>query len=114
MRCQIGTSKTGRGGARYSPQVFTEQGVAMLSTVLHSGHAITVNIEIMRAFVRLRRALASSRDLAERMEKVEKRLATHEGALGEHANAIRTVFEDIRSLMGPPDGPKRKIGFSGD
>ena len=114
-KSQFVTSNSGmKMGHRKPPHAFTEQGVAMLSSVLNSERAVQVNVAIMRAFVRMRRALASSRDLAERMEKVEKRLATHEGALGEHANAIRTVFEDIRSLMGPPDGPKRKIGFSGD
>ena len=109
LRCQIGTSSW--GGRRYHPRAFTEQGVAMLSSVLNSGQAVRVNIEIMRAFVRLRKALTSNKDLAERMEKVEKCLGSHEGVLGEHADAIRSVFEDIRHLMGPPDGPKRRIGF---
>ena len=72
LRCQFGTSSW--GGRRYHPRVFTEQGVAMLSSVLNGGRAVRVNIEIMRAFVRLRQALASNKDLAERMEKVEKRL----------------------------------------
>lgn len=67
----------------------------------------------MRAFVRLRQALASNKGLAERMEKIEKRLETHDAALDDHAQAIRSVFEDIRRLMGPPDGPRRRIGFSG-
>ena len=85
--------------------------MALAACGKNSGQAVRVNIEIMRAFVRLRRALTSNKEFAERMEKVEKRLAAHEGALGEHADAIRSVFEDIRGLMGPPDGPKRRIGF---
>ncbi|MDE2490103.1 MAG: ORF6N domain-containing protein [Elusimicrobia bacterium] len=110
LRFQFGTSK-GRGGRRYLPLAFTEHGVAMLSGVLNSPRAVAVNIEIVRAFVRLRHALAADRDLRERMAKAEKRLAAHEGALGEHAQAIRSVFEDIRALLGPPDGPRRRIGF---
>jgi hypothetical protein len=109
LKFQIETSSW--GGRRKPPQAFTEQGVAMLSSVLRSERAALVNIGIMRAFVRLRKALASNKDLAERMEKVEKRLGAHEDALGEHADAIRSVFEDIRGLLGPHDGPKRRIGF---
>jgi hypothetical protein len=109
LRCQFGTSSW--GGRRYLPRAFTEQGVAMLSGVLAGARAVQVNIEIMRAFVRLRKALASSKDLAERMEKVEERLEGHAASLGEHAEAIRSVFEDIRALMGPPEGPKKRIGF---
>jgi hypothetical protein len=100
------------GGRRKLPQAFTEQGVAMLSSVLRSERAALVNIGIMRAFVRFRRALASNKDLAQRMENVEKRLGMHEAALGDHAKAIRSVFEDIRRLLGPPGGPQRRIGFS--
>jgi hypothetical protein len=98
LKFQIETSRW--GGRRKLPQAFTEHGVAMLSSVLRSKRAALVNIGIMRAFVRLRKALASNKDLAERMKKVEKRLGSHEGVLGEHDEAIRSVFEDIRSLMG--------------
>lgn len=112
-KSQIVTSNSGvKMGHRKPPHAFTEQGVAMLSSVLNSERAVQVNVAIMRAFVRLRHALAANKDLADRMEKAEKRLGTHEAALGEHAQAIRSVFEDIRSLMGPPDGPRRKIGFA--
>jgi hypothetical protein len=109
LRCQIGTSSW--GGRRYLPRVFTEQGVAMLSSVLNSRRAIHVNIEIMRAFVGLRRALAANKDLAERMEKAEKQLRTHGAALGEHAGAIRSIFEEIRKLTAASEGPRRRIGF---
>jgi hypothetical protein len=73
LRCQIGTSKKGRGGRRYLPYVFTEQGVAMLSTVLNSERAILVNIEIMRAFVKLRQILASNGELSLRLDELESK-----------------------------------------
>lgn len=113
LRSQTATLKikgSGRG-RKYWPLAFTEQGVAMLSGVLNSDRAVQANIAIMRAFVRFRRALALSQDLAQRLRKVEKRLEEHGEALGEHAAALRSVFEDIRGLMGPPDGPRRRIGF---
>jgi hypothetical protein len=68
----------------------------------------------MRAFVRLRRAIGASRDLERRVERAEKTLAGHEAALGEHAAVIRSVFEDIRALIGPSGGPKRRIGFASE
>lgn len=112
-KSQYVTSNPGmKMGHRKRPHAFTEQGVAMLSSVLNSERAVQVNVSIMRAFVRMRQVLASDRDLAKRMAIVEKRLESQADVLGDHAEAIRSVFEDIRRLMGPPDGPKRKIGFS--
>ena len=73
MRSQIATSNTGRGGRRYAPYVFTEQGVAMLSSVLRSKTAIAVNIEIMRAFVELRRVASSYAAIEKRLEQIERR-----------------------------------------
>jgi hypothetical protein len=101
LRYQIGTSK--RGGRRYPPYAFTEQGVAMLSSVLHSKRAIQVNIEIMRAFVRLRQMLASNVDLARKLAALEKKYDAQ----------FRVVFDAIRELMTPP-APKKKrlIGFA--
>lgn len=93
-------------GLRRLPYAFTEQGVAMLSGVLNSERAIRVNIEIMRAFVGLRRTLGADKKLAQRMQKVEERLGRHDGAL-------RSVFEEIRRLTAPSTGPRRNIGFSG-
>ena len=101
LRSQIATSKGGRGGRRYAPYVFTEQGVAMLSTVLKSERAIQVNIEIMRAFVRLRQLLASNNQLARRLAVLEKK----------YDGQFKVVFEAIRQLMTPPEPKKRKIGF---
>ena len=101
LRSQIATSKGGRGGRRYAPYVFTEQGVAMLSTVLNSERAIQVNIEIMRAFVRLRQLLASNDRLARKLEALEKK----------YDGQFKVVFDAIRQLMTPPEPKKRKIGF---
>ncbi len=104
LRRQFGTSNepTGRGGRRYAPYAFTEQGVAMLSSVLRSPRAVAVNIEIMRAFVRLRRMLASHADLARKLDALERKYDTQ----------FKQVFDAIRQLMAPPAGPKRRrIGF---
>ena len=101
LRCQNGTSKTGRGGSRYLPYAFTEQGVAMLSGVLTSPRAIKVNVEIMRAFVRLRKILASHAELARKLEALEKK----------YDSQFKVVFEAIRQLMAAPERPPKKIGF---
>ena len=102
LRCQIGTSNR-RGGRRYAPYAFTEQGVAMLSSMSHSSRAVKVNIEIMRAFVRLRRMLATHKGLARRLDELEKKYDTQ----------FRAVFEAIRQLMSPPtpEVRRKRIGF---
>ena len=87
-----------------SPSAFTEQGVAMLSSVLNSDRAIEVNISIMRAFVRLRKLVASNASLARRLAEVEEKL-------GEHDEQILAIFEAIRQLMTPPERERKKIGF---
>jgi len=89
------------GGTRKLPFAFTEQGVAMLSSVLRSKRAIQVNIEIMRSFVKLRELLSSHKDLARKLDELEKKYDAQ----------FRVVFEAIRELMTPPEKPKRKIGF---
>ena len=104
LRSQIATSKKGRGGRRYLPLAFTEQGVAMLSTVLNSEKAILVNIEIMRAFVRFRQFLVTHKALARKLEALEKKV-------GAQDDKIQAVFDAIRKLMKTPEKPKRKIGF---
>jgi uncharacterized coiled-coil protein SlyX len=93
-------------GIKHAPNVFafTEQGVAMLSSVLNSERPIKVNILIMRAFVRLREAVASSKELARRLDELEKRIASHD-------ENIRTLFQVIRQLMAVPEKPPKKIGF---
>ncbi len=99
LRSQIVTSSW--GGRRSPPYAFTEQGVAMLSSVLNSPRAVAVNIEIMRAFVRLRLLLASNRDLARRLDALEAKTDAQFAA----------VFDAIRQLMTPPESTKRPIGF---
>ena len=99
LRSQIVTSSW--GGTRYSPMVFTEQGVAMLSSVLKSERAIEVNIAIMRAFVQLRQMLASHKDLKRKIEAMEAKYDEQFGI----------VFEAIRQLLEADEKPKRKIGF---
>jgi hypothetical protein len=100
LRRQFGTSK-GRGGRRYLPYVFTEQGVAMLSSVLRSKRAVRVNIMIMRAFVRLRQMIASHKDLARRLAELEKK----------YDSQFKVVFDAIRQLMEPVRAKPRRIGF---
>lgn len=102
LRCQTGISNEQRGGRRYLPYAFTEQGVAMLSSVLRSERAVQVNIAIMRAFVRLRQMLSTNADLARKLEEMEKK----------YDGQFKIVFDALRQLMGPPPAkPKREIGF---
>jgi len=103
LRFQNGISKDGNhGGRRYLPYVFTQEGVAMLSSVLRNVRAVQVNIAIMRAFVRLREILASNHDLAVKLEEMEQHYDTQ----------FKIVFDAIRELMeGSPPPPKRQIGF---
>lgn len=101
LRCQFGTSREW-GGRRYLPHAFTEQGVAMLSSVLHSPRAVQVNIEIMRAFVRLKQMLATHADLARKLTSLEKR----------YDDQFKVVFDALRALMAQPEKRKKKpIGF---
>ncbi|SPE21332.1 conserved hypothetical protein [Burkholderiales bacterium] len=110
LRSQFVTSSLGHGGRRTAPYAFTEQGVAMLSSVLGSERAIAVNIEVMRAFVRLRDLLSSNKELAKRFAELEQRL---ERKLDSHDQAIAGILDAIRQLMTPPHSPpKRRIGFS--
>src|SRR5438093_1737962 len=103
LRFHFETSKRGRGGRRYLPYAFTEQGVAMLSSVLRSARAVEVNIAIMRTFVQLRRLMDSNRDLARKIEALEKK----------YDEQFAVVFEAIKQLITPPEPepPRRRIGF---
>jgi len=102
LRSQIVILKKGRGQHRkYLPYVFTEQGVAMLSSVLNSETAIEVNVQIMRAFVKLREMIASSKELARRLDGFERKYDAQ----------FKVVFDAIRELMTPPEIKKKKIGF---
>ena len=101
LKSQIVISSWG-GARRANPYAFTEQGVAMLSSVLRSKRAVLVNIEIVRAFVKLRQMLASHADLAKKLDALEKK----------YDSQFRVVFDAIRQLMAPPEKTKRQIGFS--
>jgi hypothetical protein len=103
LRYQFGTIKRGQH-SKYLPYAFTEQGIAMLSGVLHSRQAVKVNIAIMRAFVRLREIFAAHKELARKLEDLEQRYQTHD-------RQIHAVFEAIRLLMAPEQKPKHRIGF---
>ena len=102
LRSQIAISK--RGGRRYLPYAFTEQGVAMLSSVLNSEKAIEVNIRIMRIFSRLRQMVISNKEFELKLVKLERKLKDHD-------ENIQTIFEAIRQMMIIEEKPKRRIGF---
>jgi hypothetical protein len=104
LRSQIATSKKGRGGRRYLPYAFTEQGVAMLSSVLNSERAIDVNIAIMRAFVKLRQMLQSNEELNRKFAAVIRKLATHD-------KYLTVVFDELKKLNEQPTRPRKQIGF---
>lgn len=107
LRSQFVTSAPHRGGRRYAPYTFTEQGVAMLSSVLNSARAIAVNIEIMRSFVRIRKLLEADKYLARKFERLERKLASHD-------QAIVGILAAIRQLTHPPVAKRRGIGFTAD
>ena len=103
LKFQFGIPSWG-GRRRSRPYVFTEQGIAMLSSVLNSERAVKVNIAIMRAFVKLRRMLDTNRELAQKFSELERRV-------GKHDEEIVEILEAIRQLMTPPERPPREIGF---
>jgi phage regulator Rha-like protein len=105
LRSQIVTLKKGRGEHRkYAPYVFTENGVAMLSSVLNSERAVQVNIAIMRVFVKLREMIATNKELAHKLGLLERKIEKHD-------EEIKAIFNAIRQLMTPQEKPRRKIGF---
>lgn len=115
LRSQTVTSNTGRGGRRTAPYAFTEQGVAMLSSVLGSPRAVGVNIEIMRTFVRVRELAATHSDLAKRLSELEEKTEllsmSHDTFSRNTRNQLKQVFDALRDLMTPPSPPRRPIGF---
>lgn len=115
LRSQFVTSNVGRGGRRYAPFAFTEQGVAMLSSVLNSPRAIAINIEIMRAFVQVRSMAATHQDLAKQLaelqDKTESLAMSHDTFSRNTRAQLKQVFDALRELMTPPEPPKRPIGF---
>ncbi len=106
LKSQIATSSTAHGGRRYLPRAFTEQGVAMLSSVLNSEQAIEVNIAIMRAFVRLRQILETNEELNRKFAAVINKLSTHD-------KYFRVVFDELKKLTEKPRSSGRQIGFKG-
>jgi hypothetical protein len=101
---QIAISSSRWGGRRHPPYAFTEQGVAMLSSVLNSERAVQVNIAIMRVFVELRKMLAVHKELAQKLAELE-------GEVEGHDQQIRSIFDAIQQLMAPPEPSRRRIGF---
>ena len=107
-RSQFVTSNSEKMGLRYRPYVFTEQGVAMLSSVLSSKRAIQVNIAIMRVFVKIKEMVVTNKELMYKLSELERKIEKHDGE-------IHAIFEAIRQLMEPPpEKPKRRIGFHHD
>lgn len=104
LRSQSVTLEEGRGGRRYLPYAFTEQGIAMLSSVLKSERAVEVNIAIMRTFVQLRRMLLSNEELNRKIGSLEQK----------YDENFRVVFAALRKLLAAPDRPRRRIGFTAD
>jgi hypothetical protein len=107
LRCQFGTSKAGRGGRRYLPYAFTQEGVAMLSSVLHSARAARVNVAIMRAFVKLREVMATHVELSRKIAALARKYRQHD-------EEIQVIFKAIKRLMELPEKPKQRIGFAVD
>jgi len=106
LRSQFATLKTGRGEHRkYLPRAFTEHGALMAASVLNSPKAVEMSILVVRAFVRLRQILASNRQLAAKLNELERKIAAHD-------KNIVALFQTVRSLMAVPEKPKRRIGFN--
>lgn len=101
---QLKKKKRGYGGTRKPPRVFTEQGVAMLASVLRSPRAVAISVALVRAFAQLRELLATHRELAAKLTELERKLSGHD-------HAIRNLFETIRQLLNPPEKPAKEIGF---
>jgi hypothetical protein len=104
LRCQFGASNEGRGGRRYLPYVFSEHGIAMLSSVLNSPRAVQMNILIVRAFIRMREMISTHHDLAHKIADLERRQQ-------EQGLQIDAVFDAVRQLIAEPEPPKRSFGF---
>lgn len=105
LRSQIATSKSGRGGRRYTPYVFTEHGAIMAATILNSPRATEMSVFIVRAFVQLREALVSHKQVAQKLDELERKVSSHD-------QAIAGLIDAIRKLMAPPTQSKRPIGFT--
>lgn len=110
LRSQIGTLKRGEH-SKYAPMAFTEQGVAMLSSVLNSPTAIKVNIEIIRVFTRMRELLLTHKDILVKLEQIEKTLLRQDMRMNKHDEDIQMIFGALKKLLNPPQEPRPRIGF---
>jgi phage regulator Rha-like protein len=104
LRTQFASSKEGRGGTRYLPMVFTEQGVTMLACILNSKRAITVNIQLIRIYTKLREMLLTHKDILLQLEKIQQKLTGHDVQ-------IEQIFHYLKQLLNPPQPPRPRIGF---
>jgi hypothetical protein len=117
LRSQIATSKIprGRGGRRHLPYAFTEHGALMAANLLNSARAIEVSVYVIRAFVRLRQTLAAHKDLATKLDELERKTEAlalkHDALAADTRSQFRHVVETLRQLMGPPAPSSRPIGF---
>ncbi len=110
LRSQIVTSNA-KGGRRYLPLAFTEQGIAMLSSVLKTKTAIHVNIQIIRIFTRMRELLLNNREIMLKIEKIEKKLLKQDTAQQRHEEEIQSIFEVMKELLNSPKESRKTIGF---
>lgn len=110
-KSQFVTSNSYKMGLRKPPFVFTEQGVAMLSSVLNSRTAILVNIQIMRVFTRMRQNLLTNKDILLKLEQLENKMSSNDKSLSKHESEIALIFKAIKQLIEKPELPRKKIGF---
>lgn len=108
---QNATSSREKKGLRKRPYVFTEQGVAMLSSVLNSETAIEVNIRIIRVFTKMREIVMGNKDILLKLDRVERKILQQDGQLAKHEKELRTIFTALKELLNPPSPPMRRIGF---
>lgn len=111
LRSQIVTSKIGRGGARYLPMAFTEQGVAMLSSVLNSERAIRVNIQIIRIFTKMKSMLFTHKDILLKLEQAERKLLKQDEKNEKFEKEIQVIFKALKQLLSQPQPEREKIGY---
>jgi hypothetical protein len=110
-KSQNATSNKEKMGLRKLPNVFTEQGVAMLSSVLNSETAIEVNIQIIRIFTRIREMLLTHKDVLLKLEQLEKKMLKQDAGMKKHEDEIQIIFNALKQLLDPPQKPRKKIGF---
>lgn len=110
LRSQSGTLKRGEH-SKYLPMAFTEQGVAMLSSVLNSKMAIEVNIQIIRVFSKMRAMILSNQEILLKLEQVEKNMMTNDAKMKKYDEDIQVIFKVLKQLVNPPQAPRKRIGF---